>query len=127
MRHIPMTLIAVVLSLTLAGTAQAQHGGGGGRSGGGSGQSGSSARQGTINPGRSGTATPGRAQSQAGRGTLHSYYQRPSHLGPRAWNATYGCWCYWSPEDQCYYYWCAPEGCYYPVSYCPTGRYNYDN
>jgi hypothetical protein len=42
------------------------------------------------------------------------------------WNPRYRTYCYWCPCTLQWYYWCQPQGCYYPVTYCPTGTYNYD-
>jgi hypothetical protein len=43
----------------------------------------------------------------------------------RRWNADYGCYVYWCPEEECYCYWCEPDNCYYPVFFCPYGRYSF--
>ena len=42
------------------------------------------------------------------------------------WIPRYRTYCYWCPCTLQYYYWCQPRNCYYPVTYCPTGSYNYD-
>jgi hypothetical protein len=129
MRHIFLTLVAAVISLALANPVQAQKGGGG-HGGGGHGGGGhgggvhGGTKGGTKGGGGHGNAGHGGTKGKSGK--AHGHRQRQSNWGARCWIDRYGCWCYWSPDDQCYYYWCAPEGCYYPVSYCPTGRYNYD-
>jgi hypothetical protein len=42
------------------------------------------------------------------------------------WIPRYRTYCYWDPYTTQYYYWCQPRNCYYPVTYCPTGSYNYE-
>ena len=37
--------------------------------------------------------------------------------------AKYGCTCFWCPCCNCYYYFCVPDDCYYPVTFCPYKRY----
>jgi hypothetical protein len=48
------------------------------------------------------------------------------HWSFRCWHPRYRTWCYWCPSLGTYYYWCGPRNCYYPVSYCPTGSYDYE-
>ena len=39
--------------------------------------------------------------------------------------AKYGCTCFWCPCYDCYYYFCVPDDCYYPVTYCPYKRFSW--
>jgi hypothetical protein len=56
----------------------------------------------------------------------HWFRHRHSSWGARCWHARYRCWCRWCPVTCCSYYWCGPYNCYFPVTYCPTGSYDYE-
>jgi hypothetical protein len=139
--------------MTLASTAQAQHRGGGGHAGGhgsigglrpggisGANRPGNhttlSAFQRNVNspivggqgPAAGGAATTrsfGQFKSTPWVGRNWSYGSRRGNWGERCWCGECGCYCYWNPDADCYYYWYEPDQCYYPLSYCPSGRYDY--
>jgi hypothetical protein len=48
------------------------------------------------------------------------------HWSRCVWIPRYRAYCYWDAGTTQYYYWCQPRNCYYPVTYCPTGRYDYE-
>jgi hypothetical protein len=64
-----------------------------------------------------------------GKRFRHGWYYpgfRHRHWTRCVWIPRYRTYCYWDPSTTQYYYWCQPKNCYYPVTYCPTGSYNYE-
>jgi hypothetical protein len=134
MRRFVYTLSAVACSLILANAVQAQH-----RGGGHAGHAGHAAARphvgtarphvgGTVHHSNVGTVRSvnfGGFKSTPYAGRNYSYSTRRANWGVRSWCAGCGCWCYWVPDADCYYYWYEPDQCYYPLSYCPSGRYDY--
>jgi hypothetical protein len=55
----------------------------------------------------------------------HWFRSRPSVWTHRFWHPHHRCWCWRCPVTSCDYYWCGPYNAYFPITYCPTGSYDY--
>lgn len=59
----------------------------------------------------------------------HGYYyhgKHHNHWTVRRWDAHRNCWIYWDGYYRQWYYWCHPHQRYYPLTYCPYGRYRFN-
>jgi hypothetical protein len=62
------------------------------------------------------------------KASFGSYFKGkdPAPWWTSKWSSKYGCKCYFDRECGGWFYRCVPDDCYYPLTYCPYGRYTFD-